>query len=199
MSYWTFSNVFEEGGVPSGIFNSTFGMFDQWGIARPSFHSFVFLHKLGEQLLQTDPGPILATRRADGSVAVLRLEPDPCERKRFCRQWKPDGRNRRGERSEGTDPAFPIEAHRHSGPWRTVSVSQVNGQIRHRDPEVDRDGEPEVPERRADCRVAQRRRVAQAGSPRTDAGISGGILDRTAARMDSHWLNSRASAATRGT
>lgn len=71
MSYWTFSNVFEEGGVPSGIFNSTFGMLDQCGIARPSFHAFVLLHKLGESQLQSDAGPILATRRADGSVAIL--------------------------------------------------------------------------------------------------------------------------------
>jgi xylan 1,4-beta-xylosidase len=36
MSYWTFSNVFEEMGVPGGIFNDTFGMLDQWIIARAS-------------------------------------------------------------------------------------------------------------------------------------------------------------------
>ncbi len=71
MSYWTFSNVFEEGGVPPGLFNETFGMLDQWGIARPSFHSFVFLHKLGDTLLQTGPDPVLATRRTDGSLAIL--------------------------------------------------------------------------------------------------------------------------------
>lgn len=71
MSYWTFSNVFEEGGVPSGLFNNTFGLLDQWGIARPSLHAFVFLHKLGETQLQTGNGPVLATRRADGSLSVL--------------------------------------------------------------------------------------------------------------------------------
>ena len=42
MSYWTFSNVFEEGGVPSGLFNNTFGMMNQLGdraafAARKSF------------------------------------------------------------------------------------------------------------------------------------------------------------------
>lgn len=71
MSYWTFSNVFEEGGVPSGIFNNTFGMLDQWGIARPSLHAFAFLHQLGDKRLQASDGPLLATRRADGSPAVL--------------------------------------------------------------------------------------------------------------------------------
>ncbi len=71
MSYWTFSNVFEEGGVPPGLFNESFGMLDQWGIARPSFHSFVFLHNLGDTLIQTGPDPVLATRRSDGSLAIL--------------------------------------------------------------------------------------------------------------------------------
>jgi xylan 1,4-beta-xylosidase len=71
MSYWTFSNVFEEGGVPSGIFNETFGMMDQWGIARPSLHALTFLHKLGENQLQSSDGPIMATERADGSPAIL--------------------------------------------------------------------------------------------------------------------------------
>lgn len=71
MSYWTFSNVFEEGGVPSGIFNDTFGMLDQWGMARPSLHAFTFLHKLGEKQLQSGDGPVLATERADGSAAIL--------------------------------------------------------------------------------------------------------------------------------
>ncbi len=71
MSYWTFSNVFEEGGVPSGIFNGTFGMLDQWGIARPSLHAFALLHRLGETQLQAGSGPVMATRRADGAPAVL--------------------------------------------------------------------------------------------------------------------------------
>jgi xylan 1,4-beta-xylosidase len=71
MSYWTFSNDCEESGVPSGILNNTFGLIDQWGIARPSLHAFLFLHKLGETRLETSDGPILATQRADGSFVVL--------------------------------------------------------------------------------------------------------------------------------
>ncbi|HUV68791.1 MAG TPA: hypothetical protein VMW15_03960 [Terracidiphilus sp.] len=71
MSYWTFSNVFEEGGVPSGIFNNTFGMLDQWGIARPSLHAFALLHKLGETQLHSADGPVLATQKSDGSLSVL--------------------------------------------------------------------------------------------------------------------------------
>jgi xylan 1,4-beta-xylosidase len=71
MCYWTFSNVFEEKGVPEGIFNETFGMMDQWGIARQSLHAFAFMHRLGDRQLRTSDGPVLATARADGSLAIL--------------------------------------------------------------------------------------------------------------------------------
>ncbi len=71
MSYWTFSNVFEEHGVPRGVFNDTFGMLDQWGIPRPSLHTFAFLHQLGDQQLRASEGPMLATKRRDGSPVLL--------------------------------------------------------------------------------------------------------------------------------
>jgi xylan 1,4-beta-xylosidase len=71
MSYWTFSNVFEEMGPQTRFFNSTFGMIGQRGVARPSLHAFTLLHKLGDQRLSSTDGPVLVTRRADGSRAVL--------------------------------------------------------------------------------------------------------------------------------
>lgn len=71
MAYWTFSNVFEEGGVPEGLFNKQFGLLDQWGIARPSLHAFAFLHKLGDAQLHAGDGPVIATRRGDGSLALM--------------------------------------------------------------------------------------------------------------------------------
>ena len=69
MSYWTFSNVFEEQGPPM-LFNSGFGMLDQRGIARPSLHAFALMHRLGETRVGAN-GPSLATRRTDGSLAIL--------------------------------------------------------------------------------------------------------------------------------
>ena len=71
MSYWTFSNVFEELGVPTTVFNSTFGLLDQYGIPRTSFHAMALMRKLGEKRLQAGDGSVLATQRADGSIAVL--------------------------------------------------------------------------------------------------------------------------------
>lgn len=70
MSYWTFSNAFEELGPPS-LFNGTFGLLDQYGIARPSLHAFTFLNKIGERRLDAGSGPLLVTVRKDGSLAIV--------------------------------------------------------------------------------------------------------------------------------
>jgi xylan 1,4-beta-xylosidase len=71
MSYWTFDNVFEELGIPKTFLNGSFGLIGMRGIPRPSFNTFILLHRLGDALLTADEGPILATRRKDGSLAVL--------------------------------------------------------------------------------------------------------------------------------
>jgi xylan 1,4-beta-xylosidase len=78
-SYWTFDNVFEEMGVPTKFMNANFGLLGMDGIPRPSFHTFVLLHRLGDTQVATDQGAVLATRRKDGSLAVLvwNLIPQP--------------------------------------------------------------------------------------------------------------------------
>jgi xylan 1,4-beta-xylosidase len=79
MSYWTFDSVYEELGVPKTFLSGTYGMLGARGIKRPSFHTFSLLHRLGDTRLQTDEGPVLATRRSDGSLAILiwNLIPQP--------------------------------------------------------------------------------------------------------------------------
>jgi xylan 1,4-beta-xylosidase len=79
LSFWTFDNVFEELGPPRSFMNTNFGLIGMRGIPRPSYHTFTLLHQLGDVLLQSDDGPVLATRRQDGSLAVLvwNLIPQP--------------------------------------------------------------------------------------------------------------------------
>jgi xylan 1,4-beta-xylosidase len=79
MSYWTFSNVFEEQGVPKGFLNNGFGLLGARGVPRPSYYAFTLLHKLGDVQLDCDEGPVLATKRKDGSTAILvwNLIPQP--------------------------------------------------------------------------------------------------------------------------
>ena len=71
MSYWTFDNVFEELGVPKSFLNSAFGLLGMRGVPRPSFYVFSLLHKLGDVQLKAEEGPVLATRRKDGSLVLL--------------------------------------------------------------------------------------------------------------------------------
>jgi xylan 1,4-beta-xylosidase len=71
MSYWTFDNVYEELGVPKSFLNPGFGLLGMRGVPRPSFYTFSLLHRLGDIRLRTDDGPVLATRRKDGSLAIL--------------------------------------------------------------------------------------------------------------------------------
>jgi xylan 1,4-beta-xylosidase len=79
MSYWTFDSVYEELGVPRSFMNNSFGLIGMRGVPRPSYHTFTLLHKLGEIQLKTGEGPLLATKRNDGSVAILvwNLVPQP--------------------------------------------------------------------------------------------------------------------------
>jgi xylan 1,4-beta-xylosidase len=72
MSQWALSATFEELGVADYILKEGYGgwgMMSQ-GIAMPSFNTYQLLHALGTERLVAQ-GPVLATRRADRSVAAL--------------------------------------------------------------------------------------------------------------------------------
>jgi xylan 1,4-beta-xylosidase len=70
MSYWTFSDVFEEGGVVKTPFWGGFGLQAAGGTPKPSFNAFALLHQLGDQRLANDIEGTLVTRRADGTLVL---------------------------------------------------------------------------------------------------------------------------------
>ena len=70
MSYWTFSDVFEEQGVVKTPFYGGFGLFAERGIPKAAFNDFALLHQLGEERLQLNTESALVTRRKDGSLAI---------------------------------------------------------------------------------------------------------------------------------
>ena len=70
MSYWTFSDVFEEGGVVKQPFYGGFGLIAAGSIPKASFNAFRMLHELGNQRLAVDSDEALATRTSDGRLAV---------------------------------------------------------------------------------------------------------------------------------
>lgn len=70
MSYWTFSDVFEEQGVVKTPFYGGFGLIAEDGIPKPAFNAFKLLHQLGDQRLDLDSDSALLTRRKDGTLVL---------------------------------------------------------------------------------------------------------------------------------
>ena len=70
MSYWTFSDVFEEQGVVKKPFYGGYGLIAEGGVPKAAFEAFAMLHRLGEQRLQTNVEDALVTKRADGTLEI---------------------------------------------------------------------------------------------------------------------------------
>ncbi len=80
MSYWTFSDVFEEQGVVKQPFYGGFGLIAAGGIPKPSYSAFELLHHLGTERLSVDSDSVLVTRQKDGSLVVAAwnlIPPEP--------------------------------------------------------------------------------------------------------------------------
>ena len=70
MSFWTFSDVFEESGPIAKPFIGTFGLRAKGGINKPSFYAFELLHELGGERLTNPSQDLIATENAAGEVEV---------------------------------------------------------------------------------------------------------------------------------
>lgn len=70
MSYWTFSDVFEEQGIVKQPFYGGYGLIAESGIPKPAFNAFSVLHRLGDQRLAVSSEDVLVTKRPDGSLAI---------------------------------------------------------------------------------------------------------------------------------
>jgi xylan 1,4-beta-xylosidase len=70
MSYWTFSDVFEEQGVTKEPFYGGFGLIAEDGLPKPSFNAFKLLHGLGNSRIDNDSHSAIVTRRADGTIVM---------------------------------------------------------------------------------------------------------------------------------
>jgi len=70
MSYWTFSDVFEEQGVVKTPFYGGYGLIAAGGIPKPAYNAFKLLHQLGDQRIALDSDSALLTRREDGTLIL---------------------------------------------------------------------------------------------------------------------------------
>ena len=70
MSYWTFSDVFEEQGVVKTPFYGGFGILAERSIPKAAFNDFALLHQLGETRLDVASNSVLVTRSKDSSLVI---------------------------------------------------------------------------------------------------------------------------------
>lgn len=71
MSYWTFTDIFEEAGPRRRPFHGGFGLLNYQGLAKPAFFAFEFLHRLGGTELDCRDPDAYVCRGEGGAVQAL--------------------------------------------------------------------------------------------------------------------------------
>ena len=71
LSYWTFSDVFEEGGPGPTPFHGGFGLVNLQGLRKPAFYAYQFLNRLGDTELENGDAQSWACTSADGVQILL--------------------------------------------------------------------------------------------------------------------------------
>ena len=75
MSYWTYTDLFEEPGPPTAPFQGGFGLLNPQGIRKPAYFAYKYLHALdGDTLATTDPQAWLSTKNGDVTAVIWDFE-----------------------------------------------------------------------------------------------------------------------------
>lgn len=71
MSYWVFTDIFEEPGPRFTPFHGGFGLLNTQGIKKPAYFSYYFMNKLGETELKNTDSSSWASKNSKGDVQLL--------------------------------------------------------------------------------------------------------------------------------
>ncbi len=71
MSYWTFTDIFEESGTVPNPFHGGFGLINFQGLRKPSFYAYQFLNRLGDEELTSNDAESWTTRSKNGVQILL--------------------------------------------------------------------------------------------------------------------------------
>jgi xylan 1,4-beta-xylosidase len=75
MSYWAYTDLFEEPGPPTAPFQGGFGLLNPEGIRKPAFFAYKYLHALqGDRVVTSDPQAMLATKNGNFSGVIWDFE-----------------------------------------------------------------------------------------------------------------------------
>jgi len=119
MSYWSFSDVFEEQGVVKTPFYGGYGIVAEDGIPKPAYDVFLLLHGLGEERLAAPVDDALVTRRKDGTIVIAAwnlVEPD-----------------KNGSGASGTDKTITFELKNVGGGIGLHTVTGMKAEVRRVD------------------------------------------------------------------
>jgi xylan 1,4-beta-xylosidase len=101
LSYWAFSDVFEEQGVVKEPFYGGYGAIAEDSIPKPAFNAFKVLHMLGDSRIPTEAKDALVTRADNGHVVIalwnLFQPEEKGEPKTITLSLKGTGANRKAE------------------------------------------------------------------------------------------------------
>lgn len=71
LSYWTFTDIFEEGGGGIGPFHGGFGILTEGGIKKPTYHAFAGLNRLGDEILAQDDAGIVTRDSLSRCISAI--------------------------------------------------------------------------------------------------------------------------------
>jgi xylan 1,4-beta-xylosidase len=71
MSYWTFTDIFEEAGPRTTPFHGGFGLLNYQDLPKPAYFAYHFLHRLGDTELASGDPDTFVCRDASGGVQAL--------------------------------------------------------------------------------------------------------------------------------
>ncbi|GAA1848600.1 GH39 family glycosyl hydrolase [Myceligenerans crystallogenes] len=74
-SYWTFSDVFEEVGIPTSFFHGGFGLLTHRQVRKPTYHLYAFMARMGQEILARGADHLVTRDDATGRVTVLAWQP----------------------------------------------------------------------------------------------------------------------------
>jgi xylan 1,4-beta-xylosidase len=75
MSYWTYTDLFEEPGPPTAPFQGGFGLLNPQGIRKPAYFAYKYLHALqGSSLATSEPQAMLSTKNGDFTAVIWNFE-----------------------------------------------------------------------------------------------------------------------------
>ncbi len=71
MSYWTFTDVFEESGVPMEPLHGGFGLMTMSGLKKPTYYSYLYLSQLGDTEIACSDENTWVCKDEEGGIQIL--------------------------------------------------------------------------------------------------------------------------------